>query len=169
MRIAAMLAIMAVLAGCATPNLRDTVLRLDFEKGLCSGTAVGPHTLMTANHCFLTGDLKRVNGHPVRAGKRVKLSADGVLVDVDMTFPKYAKRGPRPVQGQRVRFIGNPGGNADVYREGYVARAWTDGVVIVAPVCKGDSGAGLFADDGRVVGVVSAMTSAASCTFGLSL
>ena len=71
--------------------------------------------------------------------------------------------------GRQGEFFGNPGGNADVFRKGYVVRAWTDGLVLDMPVCRGDSGAGILDDQGRVVGVVSAMTSEAGCHFGISL
>lgn len=163
-----------LLAGCASgPShdaLRKTSLRLDFERGLCSGTAVGPHRLWTAKHCLSNGGkIVKVNGVPVTQVSVVELSRDRVSVLIrGQTFKHIAEIGPPPYQGQRVRFWGNPGGNANVYREGYIARAWTTEVVIVAPVCKGDSGSGIIDSRGRVVGVVSAMTSDTGCVFGLS-
>ncbi len=163
-----------LLAGCASgPShdaLRKTALRLDFEKGLCSGTAVGPHRLWTAKHCLDGGGkLVKVNGQPVTQVSVVELSRDRVSVLIrGQTFQHIAEIGPPPYQGQRVRFWGNPGGSEGVYREGYIARAWTTEVVIVAPVCKGDSGSGIIDSRGRVVGVVSAMTSDTGCVFGLS-
>ena len=80
-----------------------------------------------------------------------------------------AKRGERPRQGDRVRWWGNPVGEPNVYREGYVARADGDVLVIAAQICKGDSGAGLFNDRGEVVGIISAMTAEMHCQFALSL
>lgn len=144
----------------------DATLRLGFEDGICSGTAVGLHTLLTARHCF-NRRLVMVNGQPVKVGKVRPEGKDAVTAEVDMTFPVYAKRGPMPAQGDRIRFWGNPLGEPDVMRVGYVARAWTDGIVLDARVCRGDSGAGVFADDGRVVAVVSATTDA-NCNLGIA-
>ncbi len=163
-----------LLAGCASgPShdaLRKTALRLDFENGLCSGTAVGPHRLWTAKHCLDGGGkLVKVNGQPVTQVSVVELSRDRVSVLIrGQTFKHIAEIGPPPVQGQRIRWFGTPGGNEDVYREGYIARVRGGETVIVAPVCAGDSGSGLLDDRGRVVGIVSAMTSAHGCVFGLS-
>lgn len=169
------LLLLPLLAGCGCASvpshneLRQTALVLRFADGLCSGTAVGPHTLWTAKHCLTKGPITSVNGTPVAQGKVTELSKDRVSVIVSgITFQHIAKIGPAPVQGQRVRFFGNPEGNPSVYREGYIARAQTDGLVLVMPICHGDSGSGLLDDKGRVVGVVSAMTSKYGCTFGLS-
>ena len=157
--------------GCAPSHsdLRATALRLEFERGLCSGTALGPQTIITATHC-LQGDLRSVNGAKASIASARKEGRDTVILTITgPTLRHFAKRGPRAVQGQTVRFFGNPGGNADVFRKGYVVRAWTDGLVLDMPVCRGDSGAGILDDQGRVVGVVSAMTSEAGCHFGISL
>ena len=144
----------------------DATLRLGFEDGLCSGTAVGPHTLLTARHCF-NHRLVSVNGQPVKVGKVRPEGKDAVTVEVDRAFPVYLQRGPMPVQGDRVRIWGNPLGEPDVYRVGYVARAWTDGIVLDMRVCFGDSGAGVIDDKGRVVAVVSATTDK-NCSLGIA-
>lgn len=168
-------ALLLLLAGCVhSPThdeLRATALRIEFATGLCSGTAVSPDTLWTAKHCLESGGMiAKVNGVAVKQAFVRELSRDRVSVRVTgIIFEHFAKIGPPPRQGQRIRFFGTPGGNNDVYREGYVARVRDGETVIVAPVCKGDSGSGLLADQGRVIGIVSAMTSANGCTFGLSL
>lgn len=159
--------------GCASVpshnDLKKTALRLEFGNTICSGTAVGPQTILTAVHC-ISGETVRVNGAPARITEVVQESRDTALVTIaGLALTHHAKRGPRPVQGQSVRFFGNPAGNPDVFRRGYVVRAWTDGIVLDMPVCHGDSGAGILDDRGRVVGVVSAMTSEAGCHFGISL
>ena len=171
------LLLLLLLAGCkgcvsvpSHADLRATALRIDFATGLCSGTAVSPDTLWTAKHCLDSGgEITKINGQPVTMGKVIELSKDRVSIRIQgLRFKTWAKIGPAPVQGQRVRFFGNPEGNASIYREGYIARAQTDGLVLVMPICRGDSGSGLLDDQGRVVGVVSAMTSKYGCTFGLS-
>ena len=118
----------------------------------------------------LAAELRSVNGERASIASARKEGRDTVILTITgPTLKHFAKRGPRAVQGQAVRFFGNPGGNADVFRKGYVVRAWTDGLVLDMPVCRGDSGAGILDDQGRVVGVVSAMTSEAGCHFGISL
>jgi hypothetical protein len=166
-----MFAGLSMAAGCASgPNLADmhaNALRLGLEDGICSGTAVGPHEILTARHCF-NHKLVSVNGQPAEAQSFKREGKDAVVVTVSTTFDRWAKRGPRPVQGDRLRFIGNPVGEPDVYREALVARAWTDGLILETTLCPGDSGAGLIDGKGRVVGVVSAMTGDRICRFGLA-
>lgn len=161
------------LAGCGCTSipshddLRATNHRLKVATGMCSGTAVGPDLLVTALHC---GEVQQVGNYVVTAEVVERGSRDFVVVRVKgVTFETWAKRGERPRQGDRVRWWGNPVGEPNVYREGYVARADGDVLVIAAQICKGDSGAGLFNDRGEVVGIISAMTAEMHCQFALSL
>lgn len=160
--------------GCASVpshnDLRATALRLEFnDTGVCSGTAIGPDTLLSAKHCF-TGQLKTINGQRVSVVESHTESRDRIVVKVaGIRFKAWAKRGPIPRQGDKLRFWGNPEGGEDLYREAIVSRAWTDGLVLQTIVCGGDSGSGLFDAQGRVVGIVSAVTGDRVCKFGLSL
>lgn len=172
------LLLLLLLGGCngcvsapSHDDLRLTALRIDFATGLCGGTAVSPDTLWTAKHCLESGGkIAKINGVAVKQENVRELSRDRVAVRVSgIVFKHIAKIGPAPVQGQRIRWFGNPAGNPDVFRQGYIARVRDGETVIVAPVCHGDSGSGLLDDQGRVIGIVSAMTSAHGCTFGLSL
>lgn len=88
-RVAFYLVLIAALGvGCATPSRRDVLrdahgktLRLEMVGGgICSGTAVGPHLVLTATHCFGEGpmvspaeteDLVSVDGKPVAEVKRI--------------------------------------------------------------------------------------------------
>lgn len=159
--------------GCASipshNDLRATALRLEFAKGLCSGTAIGPDLILSAKHCF-TGPLRTINGQRASVVESHAESRDRIVVKVaGIRFKSWAKRGPAPKQGDRLRFFGNPEGAPDLYREAIVSRAWTDGLVLQTIVCGGDSGSGLFDAQGRVVGIVSAVTGDRVCKFGLSL
>lgn len=159
--------------GCASipghSDLRATTLRLDFVDGVCSGTAVGPDTLLSAKHCF-AHKLVAVNGQAVKVIASKMEGADTAVIRVSgVTFKHWAKRGGKPIQGDTLRFFGNPTGVPDVYREVLVSRAWTDGLVLQGMICPGDSGAGLFDAQGHVVAVVSAVTGDRVCKFGLSL
>ena len=171
-----LLPLLLLLGGCggcvSVPShgeLRDTTLRLEFANGLCSGTAIAPDTILSAKHCF-AGQLKTINGTPVTVVESHTESRDRIVVKVaGIRFKTWAKRGPTPIQGDKLRFWGNPEGGQDLYREAIVSRAWTDGLVLQTIVCGGDSGSGLFDAQGRVVGIVSAVTGDRVCKFGLSL
>lgn len=145
--------------GCSTfPKDRDiekAALSLEFQNGWCSGTAVGRHTLLTATHCQQGGELIKVNGHPVKVTAREDDGNDHTLLVIDKTFNRWARMGGKPAQTQRVRVIGSPGGQEDVYREGYVARVRDDEVWLILPGFGGDSGSALFDDGGRIIAVLS--------------
>src|SRR3954464_10271584 len=101
------LALLALVAGCggcaSTPHyaLAQAGARLVWPHDhTCSGTAVGPHTLLSAAHWFedKTGWML-VND--VRADYKV-VADDGndhVLVRVSIRMPHIAFRGPKPAQG----------------------------------------------------------------------
>jgi hypothetical protein len=146
--------------GCASfPkdwDIQGNVLALEFENSWCSGTAVGRHTVLTATHCFESGGkLLKVNGKPIETKSREDDGSDHTLVVIDKAFPRWARMGRKPVQTQRVRIIGSPAGNEDVYREGYVSRVRDNEVWLIIPGFGGDSGSALFDDSGRIIGVLS--------------
>jgi V8-like Glu-specific endopeptidase len=138
--------------------------------GICSGTAVGPHLILTATHCFGEGPLvptpetsalAQVNGKPVSTFKRIDDGQDHSLVVVDITFDSFAAIASAPRQGDRVFLYGNPAGMHDMYREGYVtgfdhesSRVWT---LYDVNGYMGDSGSGIFNERGDVVAVTSVL------------
>lgn len=176
MRMLALTALLLVSGwtGCASvpshSRLQATTLRLQFERGICSGTAIARDVILSAQHCFKGGGaLRFVNGQPVKVIGYGKDEHDLATIRVTgVTFKTWARRGGSLTQGERVRFWGNPGGEHNVYREGYVSRATTDLVVLDMTICKGDSGAGIFNQRGEVVGVVTGMNDLNGCTFMLS-
>src|SRR5687768_8446251 len=137
-------------------DLRATALRLEFAGGgVCSGTAISNDTLMTAQHC-LSGTLQKVNGVAVTVVGIGKDKKDLATVKVAGTkFKTWAKVGPALKQGDRLRWFGNPALLPDIYREGYVVNVTANGVLIDAQAYGGDSGAGVFDSQGRVVGVIT--------------
>lgn len=145
-------------AGCAGAHPTDFkayTLRLDFERGVCSGTAVGPNVLLTATHCFEGGGrLLAINGAEHYALKIVKDGKDHSLVRVTASFDKWATIGLYPNAGDRVRFLGNAAGEADMYREGYVVRARSDELLIDSRGFGGDSGAGIWNHKGQLIAVL---------------
>lgn len=146
--------------GCASipshSDLRATTLRLEFAGGvICSGVAIGPQTLMTAQHCMDT-PLQAVNGARVKVEGIGRDKRDLATIKIAGTsFKQWARIGAPLKQGDRVRWFGNPAGLPNVYREGYVVRAQTSEVLIDARGFSGDSGAGIFDSAGRVVGVLT--------------
>jgi V8-like Glu-specific endopeptidase len=67
LRIAFYLVLLVAMVGCATHSPRDDLLsrsravalRLEMDgNGVCSGTAIGPHLILSATHCF--EDLKEL-------------------------------------------------------------------------------------------------------------
>lgn len=166
-------ALLCVLGGCANAPqpINDLAHRIEFHHAdgyrVCGATAVGPNRLRTAAHCVHDGVLM-VDGTPVLMVKATKLRSDVAEIEIKgLTFKRWAKAG-QAKQGERARWIGNPKGLPNVYREGPVAVA-KDGLVVVdATVCKGDSGSGIFNDRGELVGVISRMGPDASpCTFAV--
>ena len=109
-----------------------------------------------------------VGGAQVTATNVASAGLDAVVVTVSgVRFDRWASRG-KPLVGDRVRWFGNPMGEPEVYREGYIAKVSRKGIVVVATICHGDSGSGLINNKGQVVGVVSAMTDRSGCTFVLA-
>jgi V8-like Glu-specific endopeptidase len=163
------LVLLALVAGCggcvSVPGMGDLesmTLRLfaaNAEGGeICSGTKTGPAELTTAKHCVDGMQLKLVNGLAVEvASVRYEGDDEAVVTLTKPMFTHWAKRGPTPKQGDRIRYWGNPLGIPGVYREGIVV-AVTDKVIAAdLQVCHGDSGAGLWNDKGEMVGVVTSM------------
>lgn len=158
-----LLPVLLFLAGCGCASLpshndlRATVHRLSFTKGLCSGTAISADTIITAQHCLkLGGALVAVDGLPVKVRGIGKDKRDTLTLRVTgITFAYWARMGPALTQGAQVRWWGSPAGMTDIYREGYVARVLTNEVLIDAIAFGGDSGSGIFDSQGRLIGVLT--------------
>lgn len=170
--LALLLTLITGCSGCASVvpaeiNPRDFALRITTERSVCSATAVAADAIETAAHCLayplvsIEGKRATIVAHHATGVDRVRVKVAGV------TFTKWAKLG-KAKQGDRVKWWGQPLGNHFVYREGVVAAIYTDGVLIDGTICPGDSGSGLFNAAGELVGVISAMTNDAGCTFILA-
>lgn len=153
----------------------SVVLMLEDSKHdyTCTGTIIGPHTIKTARHCFQEGQsiktLVLVNSFNVKASAPRYSKLDVAEVDVDITFTSWAKEGPAMQQGDHLHWWGNPLGMPNYYREGYVSTILPEGANIVGLSCEGDSGSGLFNEQGQLVGVLAggiwAMDSKNYCSF----
>jgi hypothetical protein len=138
------------------------------EAGHCSGTVVGPHAILTAQHCFTNSNKIRLDAEtePLHILAVFPDGSDHVIYLVDHTFTAWASISERPlVPSESVHIWGAPGKNSDVYRSGYFMKMTTEKSVdpaltfqfelFVLPIFPGDSGSGVFDENGNVVAVTS--------------
>lgn len=165
-RIAALFLLVLLVAACVTPlsavqRAHQSTLMLRMSDGFCSGTAIGPHAILSATHCFGGSPSIVIDGKPVVITGSISDGHDHTILFVDRLFDAYASIGRAPLQGDPVFILGNPGGMPDLYRAGHVAGN-APGVVNGATLTlydmqdfPGDSGSGIFDADGQLVGVIS--------------
>lgn len=145
---------------------RDVVYRMETGVGQCTATAVGPHTLLTAEHCGVSSPGRvLLDGVPADVESITLDGRDHALVRVSLTFKRWAGVGDAPRRGDAVYLIGDPEGLRDVLRLGYYcgradahspeasAKSETDLYDIGAG--HGDSGAAMFNARGRIIGVLT--------------
>jgi len=106
----------------------ENAVTLNYRDGTCSGTKVGPHTILTATHCFASGQaLVGIDDQPVtQTGTRMDDGSDHTLATVSATFPTWARFGASPVAGDAVHIWGSPGGLHHMLRVGTVS-GWQEG------------------------------------------
>lgn len=161
------------------PSLRVEVLGYP---GTCSGTIVGPKMILTATHCFKDEGLPITFVMTTHGGAGVtvvysskEIISDGsdhsfILLDSPSNvFVLWATLGPDLVEGQNFEYWGNPAGLPGVYRRGYVVKRTDKELYLDVNGFHGDSGAGIFDERGRLVGMVSIITGVVSPQTGLSV
>lgn len=144
-------------------DTRDSMLRLQFNDGRCTGFKVGQRTLVTAYHCYEGKGpvtLTHINGQPVTAEVIANDGNDHVLVRVHKgdLHGKIVKIAPVPMVGTQVYTWGNPGGMTYQLRTGIVSGSWLarDGTYFDTFDMNnwhGDSGGPIFNMNGEVVAV----------------
>jgi hypothetical protein len=145
-----------------SPNrLKDeptTVRIINNGGGKCSATAVGPHTLLTASHCFrtATNNLLMVDDTVVQIDRVLQDGNDHALVTLkDVQFLNVAVLGEPAKTGDNIHYWGNPSIFSYMFRKGYVSGVFPDRTMYDINGFHGDSGAGIFNDKKEIVGVIS--------------
>jgi len=100
---ALILALLLGLVGCASNPVgwvHDQTHRLTMTfqqgSGSCSGTAVGPHAILTAEHCLQAIVSLSVDGRKVSIKSVMLDRNDHAIVLVDETFADYAEVSDEP-------------------------------------------------------------------------
>lgn len=139
----------------------DLAVRLEFiGGGICSGTPVGPNTILTAEHCVSKGMRGMLVDSDFTVVTRVETDGnDHALVVTAKRYSNWAKFGRTPRVGDKLRIYGNPAGIEDMYREGLMVlddgegfdRTW----FVDMNMWHGDSGAALFNARGQIAATVT--------------
>lgn len=152
-------------AGCGCASVPDYAtpgaasVRIETEASVCTATAVGRYTLLTARHCLSVeqGTLS-IDGQKAAYELLADDGKDHVLIRVSLPQASVASLGPKPSAGDVVYKWGNPMGLRRILIVGRVAGWLGDGTMLIDSTgFKGDSGAAYFDSQGRIVGVVSAI------------
>jgi hypothetical protein len=152
----------AVTVGCTSrkdkpPVDRPAAIRINTETAICSGTKLGPHTIITAAHCLNSTDKTlTVDGAPSIIEHIISDSNDHVLVVLSgITLTDFATLGPLPKEGDNIHFWGNPAALNMILRHGYVGGREETSLLYDVNSIMGDSGAGIFDDKKHMIGVIS--------------
>jgi len=125
--------------------------------------------LLIASHCELptdTLDIEAIADDYVKVEDRLRDGNDHTILDVNVTFDRYAKVDMKDplLQGENVYYCGNPGKYTDLLRKGYVSGYLKNGskpsdkeIVLDLNGWFGDSGSGIFNEKGEVVAVLTAL------------
>ncbi len=147
--------------GLPTPTTFESTVRLE-NGGICSGTVVGLRTVLTASHCLSSDSTEIVvNGNKLNIKEVITDQSDHAFIvfsDDTPAFDKVALLAAYPGVGDDIFYWGNPDGRHQMLRRGYIASRLEDGFFVDSNTWLGDSGAGIFNKEGRLVGVVSAIS-----------
>lgn len=150
-------------AGKASVQTEQTTINDD---SMCSATAIGPHAIITATHCELPSKViaVRVGGKATVctiAGRARDDFDHTIYLLNDITFTDYVDVGPPFAVADDIFMWGNPGDWQDVFQRGYIAGIYSQPEkpvewLIDVQAFPGESGAGIFSPDGKLVGVLTA-------------
>lgn len=169
----------------AQPNIRETqhaamhwlLFQTEKDAWYCTGYAISEHAVLTAGHCDEPGMSVSFDKELELKPAPTEITAkyfDGndhmIFVVPSITFADTVYYNPKkyklPKQGEHVYYWGNPERHRDLYREGYMSgidpdpdtdlRTKDAGIYFIINAAPGDSGSVVFAENGRIVSMVSA-------------
>jgi hypothetical protein len=151
----------------------NTSHRIEITEGygtkICSATAVGKHTLLTATHCDSENNVVIIDGESTIIIEKVFDHYDHELMIVKTEFKHFARFSNEKARiGQHVWICGNPKGLPNIVREGTFAGSISEtdpapgilnGVYDIylydLNSTNGDSGSAIFNSFGEIVDVDS--------------
>ena len=101
-RVVLTIVLLAAMVGCAVhmpkvyQETHSKALLIEVQDGVCSGTAMGPHLVLSATHCFDNTEGMKINGTAAKVLKRVDDGNDHTFLVVDLTFKAWAQFGLKP-------------------------------------------------------------------------
>lgn len=131
----------------------------------CTGTAIGPHAILTASHCEAASDdvLIDATNYVIVDIERDSFDHTILLLNGGKPFAHYASvdQGARK-RGDTAIIVGFPGTALALYRAGQYSGSMPDhdnpkipSLMFSMPSAQGDSGAGIFDVDGTLYAVES--------------
>lgn len=141
----------------------------DHAERVCSATVISDHVFLSATHCFIDETNNKfivtkiwANDKLMDYGDNFQTSvsfddSDHILIHVNSPFLISAKLGTYPDVGDNIHYWGNPANITNMYRYGYVAYSTPTFTALDINGFMGDSGAGLFNENGELVGMIANM------------
>jgi hypothetical protein len=143
------------------PPERLTAVRVIQDGSVCSATKVASNVILSAAHCYSESMSPiKVDETTLTVKKYLLDGNDHILVIFnEHTFAKFASIAGDLMEGDTIHYWGNPYIGPMLFRRGYYAGVSESSQLFDVNGYKGDSGTGIFNEDGKLVAVVSYVNS----------